>query len=270
MQLKALTSAALLAAAQAFVAPGASKPALVLRAEGEAAPVEVAPIAEAAPEAEVVAPVAEVAAVAPEPVLTTPSVRSTRAPPRAWDIALDMPAGVSAPFGYFDPAGLGKKVTEKRAKFGAVWKSTTELGYPEKHCGDLRDPSRRRAAAPTGTTSRRWRRISTPSSRCSCWDDVASMAWEVQNLISSQVLPRVRAQARPRGHARRVRLPRRGALPPALRRQHRRAVLCGNQNFTARSSRRPPRHRRDTCSMAWRCRFLTARQSQDGRVIAEK
>jgi hypothetical protein len=230
MQLKALTSAALLAGAQAFVAPGASKPALVLRAEEvEAAPVEVAPVAEAAPEAEAVAPVAEVAAVAPEPVLTTPSVRSTRAPPRAWDIALDMPAGISAPFGYFDPAGLGKKVSEQRAKFGAVWKSTTELGYPEKHCGDLRDPSRRRAAAPTGTTSRRWRRISTPSSRCSCWDDVASMAWEVQNLISSQVLPRVRAQARPRGHARRLRLPGRGALPPALRRQHRRAVLCGNQ-----------------------------------------
>ena len=118
MQLKALTSAALLAGAQAFVAPGASRPALALRAEEvEAAPVEAAPVAEAAPEAEVVMPVAEVAAVAPEPVLTTPSVRSTRAPPRAWDIALDMPAGVSAPFGYFDPAGLGKKVTEKRAKY---------------------------------------------------------------------------------------------------------------------------------------------------------
>ena len=118
MQLKALTSAALLAGAQAFVAPGAGKPALALRAEEvEAAPVEAAPVAEAAPEAEVVMPVAEVAAVAPEPVLTTPSVRSTRAPPRAWDIALDMPAGVSAPFGYFDPAGLGKKVTEKRAKY---------------------------------------------------------------------------------------------------------------------------------------------------------
>ena len=27
----------------------------------------------------------------------------------------------------------------------------------------------------------------------------------------------------------------------------------------AESSRRPPRHRRDACSMAWRCRFLTAR-----------
>ena len=36
------------------------------------------------------------------------------------------------------------------------------------------------------------------------------------------------------------------------------------------SPRRPPRHRRDACSMAWRCRFLTAGPSQDGRVIAEK
>ena len=33
---------------------------------------------------------------------------------------------------------------------------------------------------------------------------------------------------------------------------------------------RPPRHRRDACSMAWRCRFLTARWSQHGCVIAEK
>ena len=28
--------------------------------------------------------------------------------------------------------------------------------------------------------------------------------------------------------------------------------------------------RADACSMAWRCRFLTARRGQDGRVIAEK
>ena len=34
--------------------------------------------------------------------------------------------------------------------------------------------------------------------------------------------------------------------------------------------RRVPRHRRDACSMAWRCRFLAARSSQVGRVIAEK
>ena len=40
--------------------------------------------------------------------------------------------------------------------------------------------------------------------------------------------------------------------------------LCGNQNFTACS-----RHRRDACSMASWCSFLTARPSQDGRVIAE-
>ena len=38
----------------------------------------------------------------------------------------------------------------------------------------------------------------------------------------------------------------------------------------AESSRRPPRHRRDACSMASRCRFLTPRPSQDGRVIAER
>jgi hypothetical protein len=51
------------------------------------------------------------------------------------------------------------------------------------------------------------------------------------------------------------------------------AGLCGNQNLRrarAESSRRPPRHRRDACSMAWRCWFLTARPSQDGRVIAGK
>ena len=34
----------------------------------------------------------------------------------------------------------------------------------------------------------------------------------------------------------------------------------------AESSRRPLRHRRDACSMAWRCRLLTARPSQHGRA----
>ena len=38
----------------------------------------------------------------------------------------------------------------------------------------------------------------------------------------------------------------------------------------AESSRRPPRHRRDACSTAWRCRFLADRLSQGGRVVAEK
>ena len=36
------------------------------------------------------------------------------------------------------------------------------------------------------------------------------------------------------------------------------------------SPRRPPRHRRDACSMAWRCRFLTAQRGQHGHAIAEK
>ena len=47
----------------------------------------------------------------------------------------------------------------------AVWKSTSELGYPEKYWMDLREPPRHRADAVTGTTSRRWRRIATPSRR---------------------------------------------------------------------------------------------------------
>ena len=38
----------------------------------------------------------------------------------------------------------------------------------------------------------------------------------------------------------------------------------------AESSRRPPRHRRDACSMAWRGRFLAARRSQHGRAITQK
>ena len=33
---------------------------------------------------------------------------------------------------------------------------------------------------------------------------------------------------------------------------------------------RLPRHRRDACSMAWRCRFLAARRNQRGHAIAEK
>ena len=37
----------------------------------------------------------------------------------------------------------------------------------------------------------------------------------------------------------------------------------------AESSRRPPRHRRDAGSMAWRCRFLAADRAV-GRVIAKK
>ena len=41
--------------------------------------------------------------------------------------------------------------------------------------------------------------------------------------------------------------------------------LCGNQIYLRRispeSPRRLPRHRRDTCSMAWQFRFLTARHS---------
>ena len=123
------------------------------------------------PEADVVAPVAEVAAVAPEPVLTAPSVKSTRAPPRAWDIALDMPAGISAPFGYFDPAGLGKKVSERAPSTSASASSSDRVAMLAASA------SRSRALPPA--LRRRHRRavlhrqqtpLQTLSSCCSTWD----------------------------------------------------------------------------------------------------
>ena len=43
-----------------------------------------------------------------------------------------------------------------------------------------------------------------------------------------------------------------------------------SRRLRAESSRRPLRHRRNACSMAWRCSYLTTRWSQHGRVIAEK
>ena len=61
-----------------------------------------------------------------------------------------------------DQADLADEVRRLRKELRAsspVWKSTTELGC------DLREPPRHRADAATGTTSRRWRGIATPSRR---------------------------------------------------------------------------------------------------------
>ena len=105
----------------------------------------------------------------------------------------------------------------------AVRKSTSELGYPENYCVDLRDLVNLHAIELPQlrghTSSRRWHRISAPSSRCSYGDDAGSMTWGVRNLISTQVLRRrphrfsqseewrgVRGIPRlPRGHEQRVR-----------------------------------------------------------------
>ena len=62
------------------------------------------------------------------------------------------------------------------------------------------------------------------------------------------------------------------ATPPLVRGI--KAITSGNASRGASEMIKgviivPPRHRCDACSMAWRCRFLTARRSQDGRVIAE-
>ena len=65
--------------------------------------------------------------------------------------------------------GVENKAPQILRLFYAVWKSTSELGC---------EPPRHRDG---GTTSRRWRRISTPSSR-------DNSAWGARNLISTQVL----------------------------------------------------------------------------------
>ena len=63
-------------------------------------------------------------------------------------------------------AGAVMELVPDPRRPGAVWKSSTnELCYAENYCGALRESLRRRAAAVKGTTSRRWRGTSTPSSR---------------------------------------------------------------------------------------------------------
>ena len=86
--------------------------------------------------------------------------------------------------------GLTKLASEdfRRVAFPPVWKSNSDLGYTESYCGDLLQPKRHRADAGMEATSRRWRGIYTPSSRCGYGDDVALMAWGARNLISTQVL----------------------------------------------------------------------------------
>jgi hypothetical protein len=69
------------------------------------------------------------------------------------------------------------RAKEDPATFAAVWKSSSALGYPEKYCATLREPPRHRGDAITETTSRRWRRASTPSNRRNSIDNIASMAW---------------------------------------------------------------------------------------------
>ena len=45
------------------------------------------------------------------------------------------------------PVWLFRQAGRHMQEYGAVWKSTSELGYPENYCGGLRDPPRHRADA---------------------------------------------------------------------------------------------------------------------------
>ena len=66
------------------------------------------------------------------------------------------------------PSAAARNLEGASSSSSPAWKSTSELGY--------REPPRVQADAVTGTTSRRWPRNSTPSSRRSDGDDIASTA----------------------------------------------------------------------------------------------
>ena len=61
----------------------------------------------------------------------------------------------------------------------AVWKSTSELGYPEKYCVDLREPPRHRTDAVTGDVGRQRRvhGLKTPRHRADAATETTSRPW---------------------------------------------------------------------------------------------
>jgi len=95
----------------------------------------------------------------PAPMTTAEALRTPPEPRTSARTAPGLNAALSA------RAALGAVRGQAPATSPAVWKSTSELGYPEKYCVDLRESPRHRADAATGTTSRRWRGIATPSHR---------------------------------------------------------------------------------------------------------
>ena len=130
-----------------------------------------------------------------------------------------------------------------------LWKSTSELGYPEllRH----REPPRHRAAAVTETTSRRWRGTYTPSSRCSD-GDAAMVATKFDHHARRE--PATAATWRRAGERVCVRSRdlRRLALPPTtcgMQARRTRRLLVSSRRPRRRSARRPRhgrvrRHRR--------------------------
>ena len=63
----------------------------------------------------------------------------------------------------------------KGDRYRAVWKSTSELGYPEKYCVDLREPPRHRTDAVTGDNVASM--ASTPRHRADAATESTSRRW---------------------------------------------------------------------------------------------
>mmetsp|Transcript_8432 Transcript_8432/g.28891 ORF Transcript_8432/g.28891 Transcript_8432/m.28891 type:complete len:308 (-) Transcript_8432:22-945(-) len=121
--------------------------------------------------------------------------------------------------------------------------------HGDHRAGDARGGGRRRGRGAPGAARLGHRAGHARGHHGPLWLLRPALAVRGQVRAAPQVLPRGRAQARARRHARGRGLPRRGELPPALRRRHRRAVVRrvpadAAPDLLAR--RRPLRgHRRD-------------------------
>ena len=153
------------------------------------------------------------------------------------------------------------------------WPATLKFSSAESSSSTIRSTWRIRDALHHGSTNWTGRHANWRATNFLCF-----LAW---SLITScgdapRCQPRFASRGMKRGSSvgwevrfRRFRRRQASAsILPRRRRPHLETKIL--RRVRAESSRRPPRHRRDACSMAWRCRFLAARPSQDGRVIAEK
>ena len=125
-----------------------------------------------------------------------------------------------------------KEVRDKKAK---------KAKFVAALCGN--QPPRHRTDAVTATSSRRWPENSTPSSRRSYGDNIASMAWGARNLISTHRSPPTRRGAKRRSATRRPR-----SRPPRTKKPRTRSC----EKRRRRSRRRPTGKRKRSAARAGR------------------
>ena len=144
-------------------------------------------------------------------------------------------------------AEAGTQLEKTNAKFTTINRITRHVTAPRRRPRRLRNAPRPRPRPVPATSPR-----ASPA-RC-----------RRRALDQHSSSPRPRRAGRARRRVVKVATSTKSGSPPTC------VEIKILRRVRAESSRRPPSHRRDACSMAWRCRFLAARPSQVGRVVAEK